>query len=75
MSEHQLGLGVSKVVSGRRRGKDRTWIDMLLILVWVAGYAVILRGFQIIKVMESLSPNFQIASGKVSKDRTQKIAG
>ena len=59
----------------QRRGKGRTLTDVLLILVWVAGYAAILRAFQIINVLESLSSNFQIASGSPSKERTQKIAG
>ncbi len=73
MSDHQLRLAVNE--GGQRRGKNRTLTDTLLILVWVAGYAVILRGFQIIKVIESLSSNFRIAPGKPSKERTQKIAG
>ncbi len=75
MSDHQLRLAVNKEEGGQRRGKDGTLTDTLLILVWVAGYAVILRGFQIIKVIESLSSNFRIAPGKPSKERTQKIAG
>jgi len=75
MSEHQLGLAMNKEEPRQRRGKGRTLTDVLLILVWVAGYAAILRAFQIINVLESLSSNFQIASGSPSKERTQKIAG
>ena len=66
---------MNKEECGQRRGKGQTLTDMLLILAWVAGYAVILRCFEIIKVMERLSPSLQIAPGKPSKERTQKIPG
>ena len=75
MSERQLRLAMNKEEGGQRQGKGRTLTDVLLTLVWVAGYAAILRAFQIIKVLESLSSNFQIASGSPSKKRTHKIAG
>lgn len=69
MSEHQLGLAGNKEEGGQRRGgRGRTLTDMVLILVWVAGYALILRAFQIIKILENLFSNFQIASVSSSKE-------
>jgi hypothetical protein len=76
MSEHQLGLALNNAEGDQRRGgMGRTLTDMLFILVWVAGYTVILRAFQIIKVLESLSSNVQMASDSPSKERPEKIGG
>jgi hypothetical protein len=53
MSEPQARLVLDKGIQ-RVGGKDRTLADMLLISVWVAGYAVVLGVFRITKALESL---------------------
>lgn len=54
MSEPQAGLAMSRGKGSQRGGeKSRTLTDMLLVSVWVVGYALILGIFRITKAVEN----------------------
>jgi hypothetical protein len=55
MNEPKVASGVSvEEPSERRGGRKRTLADILLIAVWVVGYAVVLWAFRVATALERM---------------------